>query len=119
MFRLEKKARLAAPAPAPTTPTTLTHITGPAAVHMLFIRIAFATTAREVLGMPPSDFASFDSSDVWDCFRASWRVVHHDNHANVNWIISNKLCDYAELAEDRLLWAKKAMWAELLADVEM
>jgi len=116
MFRLEKKARLAAPAPAPTTPTTLTHITGPAAVHMLFIRIAFATTAREVLGMPPG---SCTPSDVWDFFKPSWRVMHHDNHANVNWIISNNLDDYAVLAEDRLQWAMHAMWAELEAADEM
>ena len=112
MFHLDKKPRLGAPAPAPTPVTALTHVTGPAAVHILFVRLAMATTARQALGMP----AVVTVDDVYPFFWASWRVMNHDN---MTWIISNELHAVASLAEHRLQWAIHALWAELEAAEEM
>ena len=84
---------------------TLSHVTGAAAVHMLFMRVALATTAREVLGMPAA------SEDAWWYFATSWTVLHYANEVNVAWVLKHKLDDYAYGAEQRLFWAKDAMIA--------
>ena len=115
MFHLEKKPRLGSSAPAPPriTPTTLNHITGPATVHALFIRVALATNPKETLGMPDT---AFTADDVWWFFQASWWVVYYKNKVNIAWIEDHKLCEVMDKAEDRLMWVKEVMWAELLAD---
>ena len=108
MFRLEKKPRLGSLAPAPT-PTTLNHITGPAEVHTLLIRIALANNANEVMDMP--DIA-FTKDDVWELWCASWEVLYNGNHVNVAWVIHHELCEYVEGANNRLQWAKYTLFAE-------
>ena len=108
MFRLEKKPRLGSPAPAPT-PTTLNHITGPAEVHTLLIRIAQAKNANQVMGMPD---ITFTKKDVWKLWVASWEVLHKFNHVNVAWVIQHDLDKYVEVAQNRLIWAKYTLYAE-------
>ena len=108
-----KRARTGTPEPEPVPPAPavtltyapLSHITGPAAVHMLFMRVALATTAREVLGMPDTDPTAVD---VWRSFRSSWRVLY-PNEVNVAWILEHELGEYAYEAEQRLMSALDEM----------
>ena len=100
-----KRARTGTPEPEPAEELTLSHITGAAAVHMLFMRVALATTAREVLGMPAA------SEDAWWHFATSWKVLYYANKVNIAWILEHKLDEYAYGVEQRLFWAKDAMIA--------
>jgi hypothetical protein len=108
-----KRARTGTPEPEPAEPAVtltyapLSHITGAAAVHMLFMRVALATTAREVLGMPDTDPTA---EDVWRSFGSSWSVLY-PNEGNIAWILEHKLDDYAYEAEQRLMSALDAMLA--------
>jgi hypothetical protein len=109
MFRLEKKPRLGAPA---TPVTALSHVTGPAAVHTFFVRVLFATSARDVLGMP--DTGPTTKEVVWFFFTTSWMVIHnYAPKANLDWIFQHNLSGYARVAQERLFSAHDAMCAEL------
>ncbi len=107
MFRVMKRARTGTPEPEPAEELTLSHITGAAEVHVLFMRVALATTAREVLGMADTDPTA---ADVWRSFGSSWRVLY-PNEANIAWILEHKLDEYAYEAEQRLMSALDAMLA--------
>ena len=109
MFRVTKRARTGTPEPAPAVELTLSHITGAAAVHMLFIRVAQATDAAEVLGM-----VFLTSEEVWFRFRTSYRALYF-NGANIAWIVKHDLHALVYDANERLWWAKEAMWDMLLA----
>ena len=120
MFRLEKKPRLGAPAPAPTPAapvTALTHVTGPAAVHTFLVRVLLATSARDVLGMPDTGPTTKDV--VWFFFTTSWMVIHKCPKVNMDWIFQHNLQGYARVAQERLFSALDAMRAELSVDEEM
>ena len=94
---------------APTAQTALTDLSGAAAVHMLFIRVAQATDAAEVLGM-----VFLTSEEVWFRFRTSYRALYF-NGANIAWIVKHDLFALVYDANERLWWAKEAMWDMLLA----